>query len=665
MIEKISKLLEDGDVELRRQAVIDLRSLKDKVPAEDAVRLLLRAMQDPNWRVRKTAIEMLSADYPPESYLKGLLNLLQMEGNAGARSGAMEAFVRLGKGATGFLMREFETPDADTRKFIIDILGQINDRKALPLLLGALNDRDENVRAAAVEYLGCLREATVVERLIEIMRSGDLWTAYPAVEALGKIGDPAAVPALEECLAKGPLKEVALRALAEIGDTRSIDTIVPLVEDRSKSVQHEALVAISTMYHGGVSEEAIIAGLRKHLGERAVSVLLNHAWSSRHDVRVAAILFLGMLRDLSALEPLMELSQEEEYRDDVKRALVFIGREQPEALMPLFKMRGDYHARVISSVAAEIAVKDYFEPLIDMLAGEDGHVRSNAMYGLMRIGDERAITPILGMLTDPYVDVQEMAVECLARFHDWLDLDGLARMLHDPDPVRRKNVAALLGKLGRPSMAEDLSFAMQDENAHVRRAAINAMANIPSPKTVEYLMAAITDEDTDNRISAILGLGAIAGEQAVEPLLLVFGDDDDMLKVYAIKALGMIGSPKAMPDLIKQFDNPNGFVVSAAIEAVSKIGGAVAVDALRRLLPSRDDEIRRTAIRALGGFIDTEELIYPFLEDSDWATRAAAVESLAPKGDGEVLRRLERSLEREEDSVVRVMLEKAINDRQR
>ena len=454
----------------------------------------------------------------------------------------MEAFVRLGKGATEFLMREFETPDPDTRKFIIDILGQINDRKALPLLLGALNDRDENVRAAAVEYLGCMREPTVVQRLIEIMRSGDLWTAYPSVEALGKIGDPAAVPALQECLAKGPLKEVALRALAEIGDAGSMDAIVPLVEDRSKSVQHEALVAISTMYHGGVSEEAIISGLRKHLGDRAVAVLLNHAWSSRHDVRVAAILFLGLLRDLSALEPLMELSLEDGYREDVKRALVFIGRDQPDALMPLFKLRGDYHARVISAVAAEIAVKDYYEPLIEMLSGSDGHVRSNAMYGLMRIGDENAVAPIMSMLTDPYVDVQEMAVECLARFRDWLDLDTLSRMLHDPNPVLRKNVANLLGKIGRPSMADDLSFAMQDENALVRRAAISAMSNIASPKTVEYLMAAITDEDADNRISAILGLGSIAGESAVEPLLLVFGEDDDMLKVYAIKALGMIGS---------------------------------------------------------------------------------------------------------------------------
>ena len=105
--------------------------------------------------------------------------------------------------------------------------------------------------------------------------------------------------------------------------------------------------------------------------------------------------------------------------------------------------------------------------------------------------------------------------------------------------------------------------------------------------------------------------------------------------------------------------------MSAAIEAVSKIGGTGAVDALRRLLPSKDDEIRRTAIRALGGFDGTEELIYPFLEDADWATRAASVEALSSKGSVDVLRRLERSMEREEDHVVRAMLEKAINARER
>lgn len=666
MIERLIKQLEDGDDEVRRNAALAVRGIKDSVPVEQTVKLLLKAMQDPNWRIRKTASDILVADYPTEAYFMGLLNLLGLEGNAGARNSAVEVFVRLGRDATDFLMSAFDTPDCDIRKFIIDIIGQNSDRRALPLLLKALNDEDENVRAAAVEYLGNMREATVVDRLVEIVRGTDLWTAYPAVEALGRIGDAAAIPALVEALSKATLKEPALRALAEISDAKSLVSIVPLLDDKSKSVQHEVLITLEKFYHKGISEEALTDALRAYLGSRAITVLLNHAWSSKHEVRVASILFLGLLRDASALEPLIELSQEENYYNDVKRALVFIGKGEPAALLPLFDAEGSRLKRVISSVASEVGSKLYYDRLVELLKNDDGHVRSNAMYGLLRIGEVRAIPAMIAGLTDQYIDVQETAVDCLSRFDKAsLDMDAILRMLQSSDPVLRKNVANLIGKLGMPSLVGELCFVMKDADTLVRRAAINALAGIKTAESMQCMMRALTDEDVNNRISAILGIGAMGGESAVAPLLLVFSDEDEMLKVYAVKALGSIGSPMALPELIKLFDSENGFVVNAAIEAVSKIGGSGAVDALRRLLASRDNEIRRTAIRALALFDGVQEDLMPFLTDRDWATRAAAVEALACKADQELLKGFEHKLETEDDPVVRAALQKAINDGKR
>lgn len=663
MIDRLARDVSDGDVEIRRNAVLMVRGLDESVAVEQKLRVLLQAMQDPNWRVRKTAADIIVMDFPIESFVKGLVNLLHLEGNAGARNSAIEVFVRLGKKVTDFLIEEFKSPDGDIRKFIIDIIGQISDRKSLPLLISALNDEDDNVRAAAVEYLGSMKEPTVVERLVEVLRGPDLWTAYPAVEALGKIGDRAALPALIESLSRGTLKEPALKALAEIAEPGTIASIVPLLDDKSKSIQHEVLVTLEKMYKKGVSEDAITGGLRNYLGEKTMTVLLNHAWSSKHEVRVASILFLGLLRDRNALEPLMELSQEEAYAGDVRRALVFIGRDQPQALLQLFNMENNYFKRVLTAVAADVASSEYLEPLISMVDSDDGHVRANALFGLSRIGDERAIPVIIRRLTDPYVDVQERAVEALYKFKDWLNIAELTDMLRDPNPVLRKNIAALFGRIATPVMAEDLCFAMQDSDTLVRRASINALANISSARAVECLMSALTDEDPNNRICAILGLGATAGDSAVEPLLLIFRDNDDMLKVYAIKSLGMIGSPKAIPELIKLFEDINGFVVNAAVEAVAKIGGDSAREALRRLLASKDMEIRRTAIRAIASLDGTEGDIIPFLDDQDWATRAAAVESLSTRADASVIAKMERMLEGEDDTVVRKALEKAINAR--
>ena len=49
------------------------------------------------------------------------------------------------------LLSVLETPDVDVRKFIVDILGDIGDTRAVPALIGKLDDPDENIRVAAAE----------------------------------------------------------------------------------------------------------------------------------------------------------------------------------------------------------------------------------------------------------------------------------------------------------------------------------------------------------------------------------------------------------------------------------------------------------------------------------------------------------------------------------
>ena len=70
----------------------------------------------------------------------------------------------------------FQYQNRDVRKFIIDVLGEFRDNRSLPPMLGALKDEDDNVRATAVEHLGKIGELVVVNALIEILESGDLWT---------------------------------------------------------------------------------------------------------------------------------------------------------------------------------------------------------------------------------------------------------------------------------------------------------------------------------------------------------------------------------------------------------------------------------------------------------------------------------------------------------
>ena len=127
-MQELIKRISDSSVETRREAVESIKGRKDNT----YIPLLLKAMEDQSWRVRKTAVDILFDDYPVEKYIPGLIELLSIEDNAGARNSAIEALIRLGKKATVYLIAAFKTPNRDVRKFIIDVLGEQRDPRSLP-----------------------------------------------------------------------------------------------------------------------------------------------------------------------------------------------------------------------------------------------------------------------------------------------------------------------------------------------------------------------------------------------------------------------------------------------------------------------------------------------------------------------------------------------------
>ncbi|MEW6052229.1 MAG: HEAT repeat domain-containing protein [Nitrospirota bacterium] len=654
----LEKLLNDNDIEIRREALEHLRGQS----GDFAIKILLKAMEDTSWRVRNTATDILIQDHPAESFIKGLINLLYFEDNAGARNSAIDALIRLNTKVTPYLIEAFDTPNKDVRKFIIDVLGEYKDSRSLPLMLNALRDEDENVRATAIEHIGKVRESSVVDALIEITGGDDIWTAYPAADALGRIGDRKAVPALLKALEKKTLRSPSIKALSLIGDPDTLKYIIPFLEDPTKTIQEEALRATERFYHKGTSEEFITGEIAKRFGDRALEILVSHAWSSKPKVRTSAILILGLMRDERAFSPLLEISQEEDLAEDVKRAFVFIGRNRPESLVRLFDTESIAQKRFICDVAGRIASHVYYPVFEKLLQDDDGHIRSIAALALSRIGDPRAIEPLKHLLADPYEDVQEAAVDALSHFGSMLAVKELIEMLRHPSSRIRKNASLLLGKIGAKEAIPYLGFALKDGDVNVRKACVEAFSLLKTEDSVRYLIIALTDEDTSIRVSSALSLGRIGGEEVFNALTLLLSDSDDSVRVAVSKAFGNLKDARAVDHLITLLTDKNGFVVTTAIESLSRLGGAKSKSALLQMLSADDQEIRRTAIKALANFEAVDDYLIPFLKDSDWATRMAAVEVLGKNAKGAVRNELEKLLDREEDPIVKKAAEKSLKN---
>ncbi len=659
MPKDLKNLLKSNDTEVRRRAIETLRENRDA----SQIPLLLEGMKDESWRVRKTATEILQMQYTLEEYIGGVISLLYIDDDAGARNSAIDLLVVLGKAAIPYLIDAFQTDNGDVRKFIIDVIGEISDKRALPLLLNALKDEDENVKASAVEHLGKLREPTVVDALLQILQGDDLWTAYPAADALGRIGDRKAIPFLVRALDNKTLREPSLRALASFADTSTLDAIVPLLISGSRSVKEEALRTINDFYKKGIGETAIAEKLKEHLGDDTLDVVLQFAWSTKKDIRLIGILLLGLLKDSEAVQPLLDMSSEEEFQDEIKRALVFIGREIPDYIIGLFSNLHAGKKRFIMEVAVETGKSEFCDLFKEFLGDEDGHVRALAVRGISGIGDGSLVELILPLLDDEYQDVQEAAIDALVRLSDGVDRERLKEGLSSESANVRRNSAIILGRMDSVESVAAIGFLIKDSNVSVRKSAVKALALIQDPDIVKHIMIALTDEVPDIRVTAAYALGLSRAKEAVAPLVLLLADPDESVRVAAAKALSLKGDPDTVGPLITALSDSNGFVVTAAIETLGAIGTDEAKDAIVSMLPSEDEEIKRTAISALIHFEGINDVILPFLRDPDWATRKTAVEVLGRSGGRDVVKALETVYDDEADPIVRGAIKEVLNVR--
>ncbi|UCG78763.1 MAG: HEAT repeat domain-containing protein [Nitrospirota bacterium] len=657
MKKDLKKILGSDNTEEKRQAVDALKESADKAD----IPFLIEAMKDQSWRVRKTATGILKQQFEVDQYIDGVISLLYIEDNAGARNSAIDMLVSLGKTVIPDLLKAFETDNHDVRKFVIDVIGEISDDRALPLLLTALKDEDENVKASAVEHLGKLKEPSVVDALIEILGGDDLWIAYPAADALGRIGDRKAIAPLISSLENKTLREPSLRALGCFAEPDTLDSIIPLLMTGSRSVKEEVLRTVNRFYKKGVDEDIIVGKLSNYLGDEAFDVLLKFAWSNKADIRLSAILMLGIMKDPKAVQPLLDMTSEEEFRDEIKKALVFIGRASPDFIMGLFDTLNIFQRRFIVDVAVETGRVEFSGRFEELLGDDDGHVRGSAATGLAKLGDPSKAALIRPLLKDGYMDVQEAAVDALVLLKEGIKTDDLISGLSDDDVRIRRNCCLILGNINAIEALSSIGFLVKDADVSVRRSAVRSLSMIRDPENIRYLKVALTDERSDIRIEAAYALGAIGDSVAIDDLILLLLDSDEAVRVAAAKALGVVPDKKALKPLMRSLGDDNGFVVAASIEAIGKIGSEDAREALLPMLESEDEEIKRTAISALAGYDGVEERMIGFLKDEDWATRKIAVEVLGKKMTPEIRDSLEMMLEDEKDPTVQYSIKEALN----
>ena len=644
---------------LEEERLESLRALRLSVDKEQFP-WLLRALGDESWRVRKEAVEIFLAQPEALAHIREVVTLLHAGDNAGARNAAVEILTRLGRQSLPCLFAEMQCDDRDVRKFILDILGEIRDSSAVPLMIEALSDNDGNIRAAAAENLGKIASPEAVRPLLDLMEEADLLLRFTILQALGQIGSDVPVEPLLKWSQEPLLRKALYDCLGQLGGAEVIAELVQGLADERPNVRHAALLALEKVErrHPGELTARLSGPMRKKLADELGLLLADNP----DRVRRAALYLLGALKDEQAAFRLLPLLAVDSLREAATRALVAMGRKAAAALLDHWQSVEDYQRPYLAYVIGMTGCVEGLDHLLAALRSPDPDLRAVSAQALGSLGAERALSPLVLLLQDTNETVQSAALEALSSLgskNPEKVYGALQKLLGAEDFQLRTYAVSVISRLDVPAAESALVFALKDESSQVRQAAVRALGKCCSSRHRDALLLALTDEDPEVRRMAVDVFARSVGRDAFEPLSLAIQDDDLWVRVSAIRGLGGVSHPDAHRLLTQALNDAVGLVVIAALETLAERGLDEAVPFLANALGHPDAEVVAASLKILAAAGRQPEIDRARSSLSQHAAsevRLAYARLLAEKGDEQALAVLREMNRQENDDLIRRQL---------
>jgi HEAT repeat protein len=654
-IEILKKQLGSSDEETRRLAVAGLVAH----PVRETRDYLFAALGDASWRVRKEAVEALLAASVSVEIIEELVRLLASHDNAGMRNSAVEALEKLGAQAMPILCRHVADADHDVRKFVIDILGSIGDAAAVPLLARALDDPEPNVSAAAAENLGKIGDAQALPYLLQALGKTDIWFRYTILDALSKIGKPVPMAIIAPLAGENLLKKAVFDCLGAVGDNEAVPLLLEGLRERVRHAREAAAAALMKVRERlceGDARQLLDEKLKGFSGAPFVEGLLSSLDTSDRNLQESLVKLLGIIGDERAIGRLLHGCSEERLRRYSLQAFKSMGETAAAALMGFFPGADEEERCFIAYLCGELRYRGCAPLLKEGMSSASPELRRVSVIAAGKTGQSALCKEISHLLDDTESGVRDGAIEAFSRMageNGEAVLKVAGQLVSSALPQKRRDAAILFAALAD---ADKLSLLIKDEDAIVRKTAVNALSALKKESTVGHLVMALVDEEADVRIAAAGALGEIGGEDVLEPLLLILKDEDPWVRCAALKSLGKLRHAGARQAIVELLDSAaDGLLTIAALNALAEIDGESVLEPGKKALANPDEEVVKAAIEILSrhGDVWLDEYRDRLLAHPHWDVRKNFIKVMVENWGAKAVPYLKSALESESDDLVK------------
>lgn len=341
---------------------------------------------------------------------------------------------------------------ADKRVSAVQSLWKINTPPAIEVLKGSLRNPNKDVRLAAAECLGYERAVKTLMDLYSNTYSSenDGIFRYGLIETIGCLRCAGAVEALTIALfdPADTVRDEAVKALKAWGESKLLEAVLEGKEIKDK-IEH-----LVHMYD-----------------PRAVDIAVKLLENNNCDLREAAAQSLSQLKDMRTAEPFAKVlgDKSDVVRDMAAKALVELGAF-------------DQLCRVLE------------RPVHN---GWDLEARRLATNALGRLGDPRAVNPLLKALEDYSIIIKAEAADALGNLGDLRAVEPLMEALEDSERIVRRAAAKALGVLNDERAIDKLIEAYSKESCE-REEIICSLIRFKNPRCINTLIEAL--DDTNHEI---------------------------------------------------------------------------------------------------------------------------------------------------------------------
>lgn len=294
-----------------------------------------------------------------------------------------------------------ESPDEPALKLAGEVLGILQEARAVPAVIPHLSGPSEPLRRVMTQALGRIGDPLACLPLIRLLKDGNGHVRRDAADSLGRIGDEQAVLPLFASLDREEfmdVRETILGALVAIGGDRVKEKLREFIFYPDPDIQALAIQGIGMLGDKEACDHLI--------------AILGH---ENEQIRLKVVECLGRIDCDLMMEPLMHSLDDQ--NEQVRLAAIEVLSERPSskvvrALMDALHDESHWVAFKAAGALGRIADPMAVETMMGLLKeSDDVPLKIALIRALKKIGDPRSETALCRIEQDTNPDIHDLFAE--------------------------------------------------------------------------------------------------------------------------------------------------------------------------------------------------------------------------------------------------------------